>query len=83
MVQGAYYDLLMSNWTMFLWAVITLATSLGVVIVVDGSYELFVWIVYLIDRDEIKQQEAEYKLSDKQPIIPVIRNWLATFKYVS
>ena len=48
LVQGAYYDLLMGKWTMFFWALITISTSITGIIVVDGGYELFVWILYLI-----------------------------------
>ena len=74
-VQGAYYNLLMGNWTLFLWAVATIATGLGAFVVFYGTYELFVWILYLIYEDEIKSQQAEYKLRDStSDVIPVIRS---------
>ena len=54
LVQGAYYNILMSNWTQFGWAVVALSVSIGSIITTYGGYEFFVWIVYLFECDEIE-----------------------------
>ena len=66
LVQGAYYNFFTNTYSVSIWGITTVLTTLMVYASLYGGYELTIYIFYWMNQSEIDAEEAAWKAKQEQ-----------------